>query len=409
MGVFRNVLRFLAGGGTSRGKGIQSGSPGSYAVPAATVVTVDSALQLSAVWACTRILTEAIGSLPIRIFDVAPDGTQTLNRDHHLNRLFSGKINKWQTRQEYFESITYQLVLLGNNYSAIQRNGQGDIISLTPLMTPQMQVELEENGQVTYQYQESSSLKVFSPESIWHNKLFGNGVVGLSPLGFARNSVGIGQAAELATTNIYKNGGKPSGLLTIDKILTTEQRAAIKKNFSELSEGNSDRLFVLEADMKYKQVSLSPTDIELLASRNFQVEDICRFFNVPSVLVNAPSSTSLGTGIGQIIQGFFKFGLRPNLTRYESSMEVNLLKPEERGRIKIEFDINSLLQADRKDRLKSSKEGVTGGIISPNEAREVEGLAPKEGGDSLIVQQQMVPIDEIAGMLRGGTSNDQDS
>lgn len=395
MSLLRNIGMFL-GGGQGRNKGLQLTGPGHYSYPAATNVTIETALQLSAVWACVRIITETIGSLPIIIYDVDSKGVESVNTTHPLNKLFRGKVNRWQTRQEYIESIVYQFVMQGNDYSVVQRNGKQEIISLVPLMTPQMQVFLEDGGEIEYRYQDGVGLKVYSDKSIFHNKLFGNGIVGLSPIAYARNSIAVGQAAEQGTTKIYKNGGKPSGLLMIDKLLTDKQRDAIKKNFADMTEGNEDRLFVLEANMKYEQVSLSPQDIELLASRRFQIEDICRFFNVPSVLVNATGESSkLGSSIGEIIQGFYKFGLRPYTTRYASSMEAQLLTPEERATMKIKFDLSALLRPDQADRIKSGKEGVTGGILTPNEVRAGEGLPPVNGGDKLFLQQQMTPIDML--------------
>jgi HK97 family phage portal protein len=164
--------------------------------------------------------------------------------------------------------------MMGNNYSAIQRNGKGEIIGLVPLMSEQMEVSLLDGGDVSYRYTDGQNVNVYAQKTIWHNKLFGNGIIGLSPLSYARSSIGIAQAAEKSVTAIYKNGGKPSGVLTIDKVLTQVQRDQIKQNFSGLNEGNESRLFTLEAGMDFKQTSLSPQDIELLASRRFQIEDI---------------------------------------------------------------------------------------------------------------------------------------
>lgn len=398
MTLYRNIIQFFQGG-QNRNRGLQITGPGHYAHEAATNVTVETALQLSAVWSCVKLITESIGSLPINVYKVSDNGTKTPFPDHPLSKLFRGKVNRWQTRQEYIESIVYQFVMQGNDYSVVQRQGgkkDGDIIGLVPLMTPQMAVDLQDSGDILYRYTEDRGLRVYSDQSIWHNKLFGNGIVGLSPIGYARNSIAVGQAAELSVTKIYKNGGKPSGLLMIDKTLTADQRAKIKQNFADLAEGNEDRLFVLEADMKYEQVSLSPQDIELLQSRKFQIEDICRFFGVPSILVNDnQQTTAWGTGIGQIVQGFYKFGLRPYASRYAASMKANLLSPAQRDTVDICFDFDDLLQADFADRIKSGKEGTTGGLITPNEWRAGEGLPPVKGGDKLFLQQQMTPVDQL--------------
>lgn len=398
MGLLQKVTSFLSGG-DSRGKGMQNAGPGRYDTPSAVNVTAETAMQLSVVFACVRLITESIGSLPINFYKKADNGVLTPFPDHHLARLFRGKPNKWQTRQEFIETLTYQYVLCGNNYAVKQFNNRGEIINLIPLMTPQMEVHLDDVGDVQYRYQEDMGTRVYSHKTIWHNKLFGNAIVGKSPLAHARNSVGIGQAAERATTKIYKNGGKPSGILMIDKTLNPGQREKIKDNFSELSEGNNDRLFVLEADMKYEKVSLSPSDIELLDSRRFQIEDICRFFGVPAILVNdSNASTAWGSGIEQIIQGFYKFGLRPYLERYEASMICNLLSPSERDTMEIEFDFNALLQPNRGDRIKTGKEAVTGALITPNEFRRSEGLPDVPGGDKIYMQQQMVPVDQLENM-----------
>lgn len=398
MALYSQIIRWVQGG-QSRNRGLQITGPGSYAHESATPVTVESALQLSAVWACVKLITETIGALPINVYKLSDGGVRTPFPDHPLSKLFRGKVNRWQTKQEYIESIVYQFVMQGNDYSVIQRQGvkkDGDIIGLVPLMTPQMSVELQDSGEIQFRYTEDRGLRVYSDKTIWHNKLFGNGIVGLSPIGYARNSIGVGQAAEMAVTKIYKNGGKPSGLLMIDKTLKKEQRDQIKKNFAELAEGNEERLFVLEADMKYEQVSLSPQDIELLQSRRFQIEDICRFFGVPSILVNDnQQTTAWGTGIGQIIEGFYKFGLRPYATRYASSMKANLLTPAQRDTVDIQFDFEDLLQASFLDRIKAGKEGVTGGLLMPNEWREGEGLKPAPGGDKLFLQQQMTPADQL--------------
>lgn len=408
MGTWRSVLGYLTGASV-RQKGIQGGIPATSVTPPAINVTTDIALQLSAVWACARLISEAIGSMPIKVWNVNREtGERTQNFDHPLAVLFSNQVNRWQTRQEYFESSALQLVLHGNTYSAIQRDTKGKVIGLVPLMSEQMQVELLDNGDLLYKYTEQGGVRAYAEQTIWHNKLFGNGVIGLSPLAYAKNSVAIGAAAEQSVSKIYRNGGKPSGILTLDKVLTAEQRAAIKDKFSELAEGNNDRLFVLEAGFDYKQVSLSPQDIELLASRRFQIEDIARFFGVPSVLINdTASGTTWGSGVQQIVQGFYKLNLRPYLERLEASMRARLLTPVERQTIDIEFDFTDFLRPEQSERLKASKEAVQGGLMTPNEARAIEGWSAKDGGDSLLVQQQMIQLEKIDTVNRGAANGQE--
>lgn len=395
--IWSSFLSLVSGAGY-RSKGLQSGRPSRYNKRSASPVTLDTALQLSTVWACAKLTAETIASLPIYVYDVDPKtGVKTLNVNHPLAILFNSKINRWQTRQEYFETLGYQNVLMGNDFSVIVRNKSGGIIGLIPLMSEQMQVSLQDDGSVIYKYTDGANVTFYASDSIWHNKLFGNGIVGLSVLGYARNTIGISQATEEAVTDIYDNGGKPSGVLTIDRLLTDAQREKIKANFAGVAEGRGDRLLTLEAGMQFKAVALSPQDMELLASRKYNVEDLCRFFGIPSVLVNDTSATTVwGSGIQQIVLGWYKLGLRPYLERYQSSMKFRLLKPSEWSTTCIEFDLSALLKMDLADRIKMYTNGVQGGIMTPNQAREEESWKDLPGGDNLYMQKQMVPIGQLA-------------
>lgn len=409
MAFWSSIIGLLAGAGY-RQSGIQYGQPGSYNSTAATPVNIDTALQLSAVWACVKLIAESISSLPLNVYKIEPDGKKTLDQNHNLSLLFGNKVNRWQTKQEFFETVLYQLVLLGNSYSLIQRDNSRKIIGLVPLMTQQMETRLDKSGAIVYKYTDGSNVKDYPESDIWHNKLFGNGIVGLSVLGYARNTLAIASGAEESVNKVYATGGKPSGILSIDKILTKQQRDKVKENFNELSEGSQDRLFVLEAGMKYQQVSLSPQDIELLASRRFQIEDIARFFNVPSVLINdTNAATTWGSGIQQIVQGFYKLGLRPYAKRIESSIKANLLDSGEKTKYEVKFDFNDLLMQDLADRIKMYKEAVTGAIMTPNEAREKEGWAKIDGGNDLFMQQQMIPIQQLKELERNKTSGVKDN
>lgn len=394
---WRNLYTSMTGAG-SRPKGLQSSIPLAYTQPAASCVTLDTAFQVSAVWAACRLITESVAGMPIYLYDIDKNGVKTRNFDHPIAKLFTGKINQWQTRGEFMETMTMQQSMQGNCYALIQRNGQKEIIGLMPFMTQDMEVALTaEDGSIMYRYMpNTANAQIYTSDRILHVKCMGNGIVGLSPLGYARNSIGIAQAAENAVTKVYSNGAKPSGLLTIDKVLSDTQRAAVKQNFIELESGTQDRLFVLEAGMQYQQVSMTPQDIELLATRRFQIEDIARFFGVPSVMINdTTASTVWGSGIQQIIEGFYKLGIRPYLRRYQEAFEAALLTPEERISLKIEFDFQDFLRPDQAERIKSYGEAVSKGIMTPNEARAMEGWTALDGGNQAFMQQQMIPLDML--------------
>ena len=377
-----------------REPGVQQSAAGSKQV-ANIVVNEDTALRLSATWACVRLISEAVGGLPLNCYKYNPDGSRELDTSHPLAVLFSGKPNRYQNRVEFFETMTMQLALHGNCYAAIQRSGNR-IIGLVPLMAEQMEVTLGADGSVIYKYTDGTNVTIYAAESIWHPKLMGNGIVGLSPLEYARNSIGVGLASENRVKALAQNGFKPTGVLTIDKLLKPEQREAIRKQFADLAEGSDDPLKVLEAGMQYQQISMNPKDVQLLETRRFQIEDIARFFGVPSVLINdTTASTVWGSGVEQIVQGFYKLGLRPYLERYEASIKNSLLAPGERSQYDFEFDFNALLRGDEKSRFEMYREAVMNGLKTINECRKLEALPPIEGGDEAFMQAQMTPISKL--------------
>jgi HK97 family phage portal protein len=394
MSIFFSFSNWVMGG-LRRSKGIQYSTPSSYAEDAASTVTYDSAMQLSAVWACVKLLSETVASLPLTVYKTAPEGRKP-HDTHALSLLFSGKVNRYQTKVEFFETVLLNLVVNGNAYCVITRSGDR-IVSLLPIMSAQVEPMMLDDGAMVYNYTNDSGITVFATENIWHLKLMGNGTVGMSPLAYQRNSLGIAQAAETAVTKIYRNGAKPSGVLSIDRLLKPEQRDQIRANFGTMTTSNDDRLMVLEAGMKFDKVSLSPQDIELLASRKFQISEVCRWYGVPSVMVNDNNGTSVwGSGIEQVMQGFYKLTLRPLLEKIEASIMVNLLTPAERSRMEVAFDFDALLRADLKSRYESYRLGISSGLMTPNEARAAEHLPAAEGGDLLYMQGAMAPIIKLA-------------
>lgn len=377
-----------------RQPGLQTPAPMSYPSPSAAAVNFDTALSVSAWWAGCRLLSETVAGLPVRMYRVN-ESERTPDESHPLWYLLNVRPNRYQTKVEFFETLMLNLVTSGNAYIAIERVG-GRIVSLLPLMSAQMVTELMDDGNVVHTYYSGTSTRVYSADSIWHIKLFGNGVIGLSPLSYARNSLGIGIAAENRVGAVYRNGGKPTGVLMVDKLLTKEQRAQIRANLSELAEGNNDSLFVLEAGMKYESVSMSPQDIELLDSRRFQLEDVARFLGVPSVLINDTSgSTTWGSGVQQIIDGFYKLNLRPYLERLESGIRNHLMSEEDARRYAVEFDFDALLRMDQSTRFDGYGKGINSGVLTPNEARALEGWKPMDGGDALLVNGTMVPLENV--------------
>ena len=394
------IPAWLGLGGSAAGRrlfGIQI--EGASATPASsTPVTDDTALQLSAVWACTKIISETVAGMPINFYVKNPDGTRTLDPDFHLARLLNRIPNRWQTGVEFKNTTTMSQSMQGNSYALKQFGAGGKLIGLVPLMASQMQVKLLDDGAKVFIYTDGRTTTVYAEQNIWHMMMMpSNAIIGLSPLRYGARAIGIGISAEDRVGVLARNGFKPTGILMIDKTLTPEQRTQIRAQFSDLQEGQGDPLKVLEAGLTYQQITMSPKDVQLLESRRFQIEDIARFWGVPSVLINdTEAGTVWGSGIEQIIQGFYKFTIRPYLERFEASIEKNLLTPAERAKIEVEFDFAALLRGDESTRIENAAKEVSGGLKSINEARRaLDGSEPVEGGDKIYLQQQMTPIEEL--------------
>ena len=391
MSLFGSLSNWIMGG-LRRAVGAQYSTPSGYTEESAAPVTFDSAMQLSAVWACVKLLSETVASLPLCIYRKTDEGRKIDDR-HPLSILLAGKVNKWQNKIEFFETVMLNLITQGNAYCVIERHA-GRIVGLVPIMSNQVEPMLLADGSLVYNYTNDNGVTVLAAQNIWHIKLMGSGTVGMSPLAYQRNTLGIAQAAESATGKIYRNGAKPSGVLSIDRVLTSSQRDQVRTNFSTLSETKDDRLIVLEGGMKFDAISLSPLDIELLSSRKFQISEICRWYGVPSVMVNDNNgSTTWGSGIEQIMQGFYKLTLRPILEKFEASILVSLMDPSERARYEVEFDFDALLRADAKSRFESYRVAIASSVMTPNEARKQEHLPAKDGGDQLFMQGAMMPIE----------------
>lgn len=404
MNIWQSMWSWLGGGGTFRQVGDQLGRPTAYSTTPAVAVTEDSAMQLSSVWACVRLLSETVASLPVSVYRKTATGREIVT-DHWMAKLMARKVNRYQTRLEFFETMMLNLVLHGNCYAKITKLG-GRIQSIMPLMSSQIEVRLMSDGSVVYLYEADGNVDVLSSESVWHVKLYGNGVMGKSPLDFGRNIISVAQAAEQTVIKIYANGGKPSGVLSFDKLLTGPQREAIRQNFSTMTTGTDDRLMVLEMGMKFDAVSMSPQDIELLASRKYQTDEIARWFGVPSIMINQnEGTTTLGSSAAEIIGTFYKITLRPYLERFEASVAANLFTEAEAAEYEFEFDFEGLLRSDLKSRLEGYRTAVAGTILTPNEVRKIEGWPRVDGGDMLLSQVNMTPIDKLGQIAPIGTTN----
>lgn len=386
----------LAPAEPKRGRQYASAGGGATAKP----VTFDSAMTVSAVFACIRLLAETVSSLPLNMYKLDADGNRTLEKNHDLIKLLKHKPNRRQTRIEFFEQLMLNLVSSGNAY--VLRGILGKrLVSLQVLNSGSIEPELLANGEMVYHWQQQDGTrKTLTEAEVWHVRLFGNGLIGLSPLAHAKKAVGVALAGDEKITHLMSNGAKPTGALLAASWPNKEQRDDLRQELDGLINGDQTEIAVLGGGMKFEAMSMSPADLELLQTRRFSLEEIARVFGVPSVLINDTSaSTVWGSGIDSIINGFYKFDLRPYLEKLEISIVVNLLPRTEWDMYEIEFDADAILRANLKDRVESTSKQVLSGFMTPNEARKSEGRTPKPNGDQLLVPSNMTTIDKILAIV----------
>ncbi|MNJ46644.1 Phage portal protein [compost metagenome] len=291
-----------------------------------------------------------------------------------------------------------QLCFYGNAYALIERNGAGDVVSLIPLMSVNMDPRLE-GGKIVYRYRRDTEYANFKQSEIFHLKGFGfNGLVGLSPIAFSAKTAGVAVAMEDQQRDFYGNGAKsPQILMTGDKVLSKEQRGQLEDNFKEIAGGPvRKRLWILEAGFTTQSIGVSPQDAETMASRKFQVSELARFFGVPPHLVgDVEKSTSWGSGIEQQNLGFLQYTLAPYLDWWEQAIHRWLVKPVDAGRYHAEHNLDGLLRGDSTARAAFMGVMVDKGLRTRDELRRLDNMPPLPGGDVATCQSQNIPITQL--------------
>jgi HK97 family phage portal protein len=358
-------------------------------------------LALSAAWACVNLLAGTIASLPLMVYRTDRDGRRTVAYDHSLYRVLHDSPNADQTSLDFWEFICACLEMHGNAYCEIERGDNGRVIALSPPMLPEMmQVRRLSNGDLEYEWTDNNRRRRETQQRILHIRGFGGSPLGgLSTLTFGRQAFGMARSINNAASATFRNGIRPAGVLTKEGTpLTAEQRATAEALLQEKYAGamNAGVPMLLDNGLKWDSISINPEDAQMLESRAFSVEEICRFFGVPPHMVgHTEKVTSWGTGLEQQTLGFQKFTLRRRLKRIEQALEKQLLTPKDRGDgITIEFNLEGLLRADSKARAEFYRTMTQIGAMTINEVRDYENMPPVEGGDVPRMQAQNIPITE---------------
>ena len=364
-------------------------------------VTADRALELSAFWACARLVSETVATLPIVVLERKPNGEKVPRFDHPLYGLLHDAPNADHTACEYIEGQILGLCTHGNAYS--EKAFSGDrLVALQPIQVDLCQPYRDRDGALRYRFTDRGKQYDLPEEKIFHLRGFGAaGDVGLSPVAYARQTLGIAIATEKATGSTFANGMRPSGFFTFPTSLTKEQYEQARANLVEPYQGAGrvGRAGILEVGVKFEPVNIPAKDAEMLLSRRFNVEEVCRWLGVPPVLIGhaAEGVTAWGTGIETLMIGWISTGLRRYLVRFEQAVKKRVISPAERGRISVEFNVEGLLRGDSASRAAFISTMVQNGVFSRNRARALENEPrdPDPMADALTVQSNLVPLAKL--------------
>jgi HK97 family phage portal protein len=375
-----------------------SGWNGGDMRPAGEEVTPSSVLGLSAAWACVNLIAGTIATLPLMVYRTKKDGSREVAKDHPLYRILHDNPNTDQTAVDYLEFVQSSLEFWGNSYSRIVRSGEKPV-SLLPIRPDIMSVDRDDRGRVRYRWSEDGQYFERFDDTVLHIRGFGGGPLGgLSTLSFARDTFGLAMATDRAARETFRNGMRPAGQFVFKEFLTADQREQLDERLTKKYLGaiNAGRPYIAEGGAEYKPISINPEDAQMLETRGFSVDEVCRFFGVPPFMIgHTEKSTSWGTGLAEQVLGFQKFNLRRRLKRIEQSMEKRLLTPADRAAgVVIEFNLEGLLRGDSAARAAYYGAGLKDGWLNINQVCAWENLPPVEGGDVNRVQMQNVPLTE---------------
>lgn len=377
-------------------------------------VNEHTAMQMTAVYSCVRILAETLAGLPLHIYKYNDSGGKEKYLQHPLYRLLHDEPNPEMTSFTFRETLMSHLLLWGNAYAQIIRNARGEVIALYPLMPNKMTVDRDKNGRLFYLYQRSiedaptlgkDSLVYLDPSDVLHIPGLGfDGLVGYSPIAMAKNAIGLAMATEEYGAKFFANGAAPGGVLEHPGTIKDPQKVKDSWNAAYQGSTNSHRVAVLEEGMKYQQIGIPPEQAQFLETRKFQINEIARIFRVPPHML-ADLEKSSFSNIEQQSLEFVKYTLDPWVVRWEQNMCRSLLMASEKPTVFIKFNVDGLLRGDYVSRMSGYATARQNGWMSANDIRELENLdrIPVElGGDLYLINGAMTKLQD-AGVFANTT------
>ena len=371
---------------------------------------IDRALQLSTVWACVKLKSNAISTLPLFLYErteVNGRESRRVAREHPLYRLLHDSPNADMTARDFWNSIQVRLDTWGNAYVLKTFSG-ARIVALDPLDPGLMTVRRPAGGDVQFIYADPAGRKEYTERDIWHIKGFTeDGLTGLSPIGVGARSMARAQSAEAASSTLFNGNMRPSGVVTVNEILTKDQRAQIQTAMIDgvFGDATLGRQYLMEGGATYQQLTINPVDAQLIEQVNASVEDLCRWYGVPPAMIGHGTAVSnWGTGREQQNMGFLQYVIDPDLVGIEQSIAKNLLTPAERLRYFAEFSREGFFRMDSAGRSAYYDKMIKAAVYTPNFCRSLENLEPLPGGDNLFMQSNMIPLDMV-GKITSTTQN----
>ena len=366
-------------------------------------VDADTALRMSTVFRCVSSIAQDIAGMPLIVYRRTDKGKERA-QDHPLYEVLHDRPNHWQTSYEWRETMLGHLLLRGNAYNLIQPGPRGFADQLIPLNPARMKVEQLANLQLRYTYTWEKTLRqeIYTQDEIFHLRgLSSDGIKGLSVIGLARESLGLGIAAEQYGARFFSQDARPGGVLQMDGTLSDEARDRLKKSWDAAHSpmAGKHKTAVLEKGVKWEQVGMSNEDAQFLATRGLQIEETARWFGVPLHRIgHTQGVTSWGTGIEQFTLGYVKFTLLGWVRRLEGAILRDLILAPRT--YYAAFLMDHLMRGDITARYNAYRIAVTSGWMTRNEVRALEDMNAAEGLDDFLVAQNMASIDEAGDVQR---------
>ena len=383
-------------------------------------VTEQSAMQMTAVYSCVRILSEAVAGLPLHLYKYNDKGGKEKAIDHPLYRILHDEPNPEMTSFIFRETLMTHLLLWGNAYAQIIRNGKGEIVALYPLMPSKMKVDRDDKGVLYYEYTHSTdeadtmkntTVRLSSYDILHIPGLGFDGLVGYSPIAMAKNAIGMAIACEEYGAKFFANGAAPSGVLEHPGVIKDPQRVRDSWQNTYGGTANAHRVAVLEEGMKYTPISISPEQAQFLETRKFQINEIARIFRVPPHMVGDLEKSSF-SNIEQQSLEFVKYTLDPWVIRWEQALCRALFTEEEKSKMFIKFNLEGLLRGDYVSRMSGYATARQNGWMSANDIRELENLdliPDEQGGNLYLINGSMLPLKNAGAFANKDTNKEEDT